>query len=152
MGVGHGDGLALQPLLELLITLSDGDMADGIPQGMFLTNDNADFLGTGDGGVDKVALEHDVVGEVDGDDDDGIFAALTLVDSRGIGEAEFVELRRLVFHSLAIEADGQCAVFHIDSGDESDVAVKHFLGVVLLAPMALRCMGVSTCMLLRGTL
>ena len=132
MGVGHGDGLALQPLLELLITLSDGDMADGIPQGMFLTNDNADFLGTGDGGVDKVALEHDVVGEVDGDDDDGIFAALTLVDSRGIGEAEFVELRRLVFHSLAIEADGQCAVFHIDSGDESDVTVKYFLGVVVL--------------------
>ena len=33
MGVGHGDGLALQPLLELRITLGDGDMADGIPQG-----------------------------------------------------------------------------------------------------------------------
>ena len=210
MGVGHGDGLALQPLLELRITLGDGDMADGIPQGTLLTDDNADFLGTGHGGVDKVALEHDVVGEVDGDDDDGIFAALTLVDGRGIGETKFVKFRGLVFHCLTVEADGQCAVLHIDSGNESDVAVKHFLGVVvlelqhtvafaeyesgtgesvaggvdtlldghvqtvtnparvsplpvgltrcwmdmfrLLAPMALRCMGVSTCMLLRGML
>ena len=56
MGVGHGDGFALQPLLELRIALGDGDMADGIPQGTFLTNDNADFLGTGDGCVDEVAL------------------------------------------------------------------------------------------------
>ena len=132
MGVGHGDGLALQPLLELRIALGDGDMADGIPQGAFLTDDNADFLGTGDGSVDKVALEHDVVGEVDGDDDDGIFASLTLVDGRGIGEAELIELCGLVFHCLAIEADGQCAVLHVDSGDDSDVAVKHFLGVVVL--------------------
>ena len=98
MRVGHGDGLALQPLLELRIALGDGDMADGIPQGAFLTDDNADFLGTGHGGVDEVALEHYVVGEVEGDDDDGIFAALTFVDGRGIGEAEFVEFRGLVFH------------------------------------------------------
>jgi len=132
MGVGHGDGLALQPLLEFRIALGDGDMADSIPQGTLLTDDNADFLGTGDGGVDEVALEHDIVGEVDGDDDDGIFTALALVDGRGIGETEFVELRGLVFHCLAVEADGQCAVLHIDSGDESDVAVEHFLGVVVL--------------------
>ena len=157
MGVGHVDGLSLQPLLELRIALGDGDMADGIPQGTLLTDDNADFLGAGDGRVDEVALEHDVVGEVDGDDDDGIFTALALVDGRGIGKAELIEFCGLVFHCLAVEADGQCAVFHIDSGDESDVTVKYFLGVVvlelqLLAPMALRCMGVSTCMLLRGTL
>ena len=130
--VGHGDGLTLQPLLELRIALCDGDMADGIPQGTLLTDDNAYFLGTGDGGVDKVALEHDVVGEVEGDDDDGIFTALALVDSRGIGEAELIELCGLVFHCLAVEADGQCAVLQIDSGDESDVAVEHFLGVVVL--------------------
>ena len=132
MGVGHGDGLSLKPLLELRIALGDGDMADGIPQGALLTNDNADFLGTSDGSVDEVALEHDVVGEVDRDDDDGIFTALTLVDGRGIGETEFVKLRGLVFHCLPVEADGQCTVLHVDSGDESDVAVKHFLGVVVL--------------------
>ena len=132
MRVGHGDGLALQPLLELRIALGDGDVADGIPQGTLLTNDNADFLGTGDGGVDKVALEHDVVGEVDGDDDDGIFAALALVDGRGIGETKLVEFRGLVFHCLAIEADGQCAILHVDSGDDSDVAVEHLFGVVVL--------------------
>ena len=44
MVVGHGDGLVLQALLELRIALGDGDVADGIPQGIFLTNDNADFL------------------------------------------------------------------------------------------------------------
>lgn len=132
MRVGHGDGLALQPLLEFRIALGDGDVADGIPQGTLLTYDNADFLGTGHGGVDEVALEHDVVGEVDGDDDDGIFAALTLVNSRGIGETELIEFRRLVFHSLPVEADGQCTVLHVDSGDESDVAVEHLFGVVVL--------------------
>ena len=92
MRVGHGDGLALHPLLEFRIALGDGDLADGIPQGAPLTDDNADFLGTGDGGGDKVALEHDVVGEVDGDDDDGIFTALTLVNSRGIVVTELVKL------------------------------------------------------------
>ena len=71
MVVGHVEGFALQPLLELRISLGDGDVADGIPQGALLTDDNADFLGTGDGCVDEVALEHDVVGEVDGDDDEG---------------------------------------------------------------------------------
>lgn len=49
MGVGHGDDLVLQPLLEFRIALDDCDMADGIPQGTLLTNDNADFLGTGGG-------------------------------------------------------------------------------------------------------
>ena len=132
MGVGHGDCLALQSFLEFRIALCDGDMADGIPQGTLLTDDNTDFLGTGDGGVDEVTLEHDVVGEVDGDDDDGIFTALALVDSRGIGEAELIELCGLVFHCLAVEADGQCAVLQIDSGDESDVAVEHLFGVVVL--------------------
>ena len=92
MVVGHVDGHALQPLLELRIALGDGDMTNGIPQGAFLTDDNADFLGTGDSGVDKVTLEHDVVGEVDGDDDDRIFTALALVNSRGIVVAELVKL------------------------------------------------------------
>ena len=82
----------MQPLLEFRIALGDDDVDDDIPQGTFLTDDNADFLGTGDGGVDKVALEHDVVGEVDGDDDDGIFTALTLVNSRGIVVTELVKL------------------------------------------------------------
>jgi hypothetical protein len=43
MGVGHGDGLALQPFLELRITLSDGDMADGIPQGTLLQENYCTF-------------------------------------------------------------------------------------------------------------
>ena len=86
-GVGHSNGLALQPFLELCIALGDGNVADGIPQGAFLTDDNADFLGTGDGGVNEIALEHNIVGEVDGDDDDGIFASLTLVDGRGVSGA-----------------------------------------------------------------
>ena len=133
MGVGHGDDLVLQPLLEFRIALDDCDMADGIPQGTLLTNDNADFLGTGgDGRVDKVALEHGVVGEVDGDDDDGIFTALTLVDGCGIGETELIEFCGLIFHCFAIETDSQCAVLHINSGDDSDVTVEHFLGVVVL--------------------
>ena len=54
------------------------------------------------------------------------------MDGRGIGEAELVEFRRLVFHYLALEADRQCTVFHIDSGDEPDVAVEHLFGVVVL--------------------
>jgi hypothetical protein len=130
--IAQRDGLALQPLLEFRVTLSNGDVADGIPQGTTLADDDTDFLGTGDSSVDKVALEHDVVGKVDGDDDDGIFAALTLVDGRGVGKAEFIKLCRFVFHLLTVEADGERTVFHVDGGDESDVTVEHFLGVVVL--------------------
>ena len=94
MGVGHGDGLALQPLLEFRIALGDGDMADGIPQGTLLTDDNADFLGTRDGCIDEVALEHDIVGEVDGNDNDGIFTALALMDGRGVSGCSHVALKK----------------------------------------------------------
>ena len=69
MGVEYSSCLALQPFLELRIALGDGDMADGIPQGTSLTDDNADFLGTGDGGVDEVALQKKKINEEDGDDD-----------------------------------------------------------------------------------
>ena len=130
--IAQRDGLALQPLLEFRVTLGDGNMADGIPKGTTLADDDTDFLGTGDSSVDEIALEHDVVGEVNGDDDDGIFAALTLVDGRGIGKAELVKLCRFVFHLLTVEADGERAVFHIDCVDESDVTVEHLLGVVVL--------------------
>lgn len=44
MGVEYSSCLALQPLLEFRIALGDGDMADGIPQGTFLTDDNAEIL------------------------------------------------------------------------------------------------------------
>ena len=96
MGVGHGDGLALQPLLELRIALGDGDVADGIPQGTLLTDDNADFLGTRDGCIDEVALEHDIVGEVDGNDNDGIFTALALMDGRGVSGAHTLPRRKAI--------------------------------------------------------
>ena len=76
-------------------------MVDGIPQGTLLTNDNADFLGTGDGSVDKVALEHDVVGEVDGDDDDGIVATAL----RSIQEA------RVDLPTVKTKAKNLCGTF-----------------------------------------
>ena len=54
------------------------------------------------------------------------------MDGRGIGKAQLVKLCGLVFHFLAVEADGERAVLHVDSGDESNVAVEDFLGIVVL--------------------
>lgn len=53
--VGHGGDLALQTLLELGVAVGDGDVADGISKGALLTNNDADFLGAGNGSVAAVA-------------------------------------------------------------------------------------------------
>lgn len=130
--IGHGGDLVLQTLLELGVAVGDVDVVDGIPEGALLTDNNADFLGSGDGGVDEVALEHDVDGEVDGDDDYRILAALALVDCGGVGKVQLVEFGARISHFLAVEVDGEDSVFHVYVGDKADVAIEHFLGVVVL--------------------
>lgn len=62
LGIGrHGYYLSLQPFFELAVPLRDRYVVDGIPQGTFSADDDEDFLGASDCGVDKVALEHYVV-------------------------------------------------------------------------------------------
>ena len=65
-------------------------------------------------------------------DDGGVFAALALVDGASVGELQFVEFVVLVGNEFFVEEDGDFALFLIDAVDDSDVAVKDVLVVVVL--------------------
>ena len=61
-------------------------------EGFGVADDDDEAFGAGDGGVEDVALEHEVVLGGDGQDERGVFAALGFVDGDGVGEAEVVEV------------------------------------------------------------
>ena len=86
----------------------------------------------GDGRVDQVALQHHVVAGIENHDDGGVFAALALVDGAGVGELQFVEFVILVGDEFFVEEDGDFAFFFVDAVDDSDVAVKDVLVVIVL--------------------
>lgn len=86
----------------------------------------------GDGRVDQVALQHHVVAGIENHDDGGVFAALALVDGAGVGELQFVEFVVLVGDEFFVEEDGDFAFFLVDAVDDSDVAVKDVLVVIVL--------------------
>ena len=88
-------------------------------------------LGARHGRVEQVALHHDRVRAHERQDDDGVLAALALVDGQCVGEREFTELAALVVDlELIAEVDRHAA--RLDGHDEADVAVEDLLRVVVL--------------------
>ena len=69
---------------------------------------------------------------IENHDDGGVFAALALVDCAGVGELQFVEFVVLVGDEFVIEEDGDFSLFFVDAVDDSDIAVKNVLVVVVL--------------------
>lgn len=69
---------------------------------------------------------------VENHDDGRVFAALALVDGAGVGELQFVEFVVLVGDEFFVEEDGDFPLFFVDAVDDSDVAVKDVLVVVVL--------------------
>ena len=69
---------------------------------------------------------------IENHDDGGVFAALALVDGAGVGELQFVEFVVLVGDEFFVEEDGDFAFFFVDAVDDSDVAVKDVLVVIVL--------------------
>ena len=107
--------------------------ADGEGEGAFVTDEDAELFGAGDGGVDEAALEENVVLGADGDDDAGELAALAFVNRQRIGGLELVELAGFVFdRALGIEADVQLHGIGVDGGDVADVAIEDLFVVVVV--------------------
>jgi len=89
------------------------------------------FLPAGDGGVEQVALEHHEVRLEQRDDDDGVLAALGLVDADAVGVGEVGEVAAGERVCLAVEVGAECAFATIDGGDGADVAVEEVQVVVV---------------------
>ena len=104
---------------------------DGVGQGLRGADDDAEFLRTGDAGIDEVALEHHEMGHQQGHDHDGIFRALRLMDGGGVGQRQLVEFRVLVLDAVAIERDSQRPLLRVNILHRADVAVEHVLVVVV---------------------
>ena len=121
----------LQALAQLRVALGHGDGTDRMEDGLFGTNENQAFFRPGDAGVDQVPLQHHIVRHQHGHHDDGIFAALGLVDGGGVGKDQLVQLRYVVLDAPVVEADRQRPVLQVHPLDDADVAVEDFLFIVV---------------------
>jgi hypothetical protein len=84
-------GLPLaEPVVQGGVTASGANSANGLADGFFGANQHDEFLGSGDGGVKQVALQHHPGAGGDRDDHAGVFAALGAVDAHRIGMGQFV--------------------------------------------------------------
>jgi hypothetical protein len=105
--------------------------ADGDGEGFGLADEDEELLASGDGGVEEVALEQEVMLHGEGNDDGGEFGALGFVDGDGIGEREFVEFAEGVGDIALIEADDDLLIDGIDGVNGSDIAIEDLLVVVV---------------------
>ena len=81
-----------KPLVQLRPAPPARDVANRDGDRLLLANQNDEVLAPGDTGVEEIPLQHGVVLRHDRDDHGGIFGALALVDGRGIGWYQGVEL------------------------------------------------------------
>ena len=70
--------------------------ADGLGECAAGSDEDDELLGSGDAGVEEVALQHHPGGGGERDDHGGVFAALGAVDGDGVGVGEFVEFGEVV--------------------------------------------------------
>lgn len=119
-----------EPLGEEGVAALGAVVFDGGLEGGFGAEEDDEGLRAGDGGVEEVPLEHDVMAGHEGQEDDGVFAALALVDAHGVGEGELADLRALVVDGRLSETDGE--VVGLELADVADVAVENMLLVVVL--------------------
>jgi hypothetical protein len=68
---------------------------------------------------------------VDGQDHHRILAALALVNGRGVGEVQLVQLVEVILHDPIVEPDMQFLLHVVDLGHAADVAVEHVFVVVV---------------------
>ena len=123
--------LPTQSFFQLRVPVAHRQISYGVGEGFGLTYQHADFLGSRNARIDKVALEHHEMGHQYGDDHDGVFRTLTLVDGGGIGQGQLIQLRGLVFYQMVFENHGDGAVFHTYLLHDSDVAVEYVLVVII---------------------
>jgi len=104
---------------------------DGDAECTGLADHDHEFAASGDGGVEEVSLEQDVLLDGEGDDDGWELGALGLVHGHGVGGDDLVEFAEVVDHRASIEVDGEFLFEFIKGGDPADVAVEDVLVVVV---------------------
>ena len=108
------------------------DVANRDGDRLLLTNQNDEAFAAGDTGVEEIPLQHGVVLGHDRDNHGRVLRALALMDGRGIGRYQRVELAKAVGDRTAVEAGLKFARVGIDVVDIADVAVVDVLVVVVL--------------------
>ena len=102
-------------------------------QSFSLSNHYEQPLGAGDPGIDQVALEQHEVLHGHRNHHRRELRALRLVDGHRVGQGDFVQLSEFVWHQPVVEADRKLLFDGIDLLDDADIAVEHFLLVVVLS-------------------
>ena len=124
-----------QVLRQASIAPGDAIVPDGYLERVGLPYKDAEAFGAGDRGVEQVTLQQHAMLNDERYDDDGIFAALALVDGNGVGQHQFVQLMELVANEeracLLYEFDFErCAVF-VNAANPANVAVEDAFVVVV---------------------
>ncbi len=81
-----------QPFVQLRPPASARDVADGDRDGLLLTDQNDQLLAPANAGIEQIPLQHGIMLGRYRDDHSGVFRALTLMDGRGIGRHQRIEL------------------------------------------------------------
>ena len=104
----------------------------GDAESFFLPDEDDSLAAPGEAGVEQIPLEHHEMLHCQRDDDSGELTALAFVNGYGVGEAEFVEIASFVGDpTVFIVTDMHAERVGFDFADETDVAVEHFLFVVV---------------------
>ena len=106
-----------QPLVQLRPAPPAGDVANGDGDRLLLTDQDHEAFAAGDAGVEKIPLQHGVVLGHDRDNHSRVLRALALMDGRGIGRYQGVELAKAVGDPTAVKAGAEFAGIGIDVVD-----------------------------------
>ena len=123
--------LVPQPIPQTAETGIGLVVADGDGEGLPGADQHDELPRAGDGGVEEVALKHDVVLGQHGDDDGGIFAALAFVDADAVGRQQFIEVGEIIDHGAVVHRDRQRLLDGVNRLDAAEVAVENVLVVVI---------------------
>ena len=114
------------PLLQSRISAILADILDHVPHGLTASQNGDTVPGTGNSGVQKVAVEQHSGAAQQWQDHRRIFASLGLMDRNGIREFQFLQCReRIVDPSSVIEFRRQCGHGIIDFLDPSHISVEY---------------------------
>ena len=98
----------------------------------WITNDDYLFLPPGDCSVEQISLEHHKVCFDEGNNDQGVFTALALVDADGISKCDICQITALEFSRNSIKiCDKRIIRFCINVFDPSNIPIKEIFVVVI---------------------
>src|SRR5450759_2838423 len=124
-----------QALRQASIAPGDAIVPDGYLERVGLPYKDAEAFGACNRGVEQVALQqHTMLGD-ERNDDNGILAALALVDGDGVGQPQIVQFMELLADAartgLPYEFDIARGAVFVDAANPANVAVEDALVVVV---------------------